>query len=1251
MSTVMRNTFFLGETVDNFSRLSGMTETQAKIKRDELASGFIYDMNNTGVIYQSNLDATGRDFKAKKCLAVDNVNNKIALTGDPEKLYVDGFRIVMESNPNMANHHVITLRANPVSGTQIDYGFLEVWKEAVDLDNNNAVLFPFGNTQYTASGTFDGCSLNNEDNTEEGAPLYLATSGAHGYYVSVKDENISKFLANPDNNVTVDNNGVLYQLRYRVRVSTVGSMDVRFPYDDTTNIKAQGSAASSSNVSFAKVNNDNGLSVASALDLSLDGRVMAIPLFSVNKRNTGNWSVTNMNGGVNRIDGKTVGVTVDDVIDLRNHVIDNNSFDYRRMVNHALDSILRNELRTVAEPWMKDNQGVKSYTNTGIYSNKLLRAECLVGADVELTDIANWEVQTIIKSKNGIDCKFDGVRSYFSNVASSQEIMGYIPALNADTANPDPVITYSSGPHIISVDARNMQSGNYFNTDNANRTLVSSKAAKVKFGNAMSTLGISNMECNGEWSGLGTDNASFTMLDESYFVVICKNTSEQTLNIGDTYTSVNGVTCTLVGYTELALTTNTGAIGFKFSGATLPVFGTLTGAEDNTGTFTSITPYTSSSKSVVYLKANNISGIKINDTYSSDGNTYTIKEINTSTSILGVQANGLSIDAGTFTKVSSASGPATFTVASNQLWFSPKLMLLGVDGATQDTSLCSYAIMPAACPVFVTPSVTFTEGSSVLTRVPYKNNLSFIGCHYYVDNTQILPNNGKGFIPVGYGDSTHCDSHSKTTNLQGFLYKEPVIKKVETSTREKHDHMWVIKDGNTYKMWNRDTINDNDGIFYHTSSDGITWTEGVFCEGLTHASAADDRGNPVVLKDGSVFKMWFMGWTTDSSNEKIFFSTSNDGVDWTTPIVAIDTDSFYTDASLGEIMMTVIKDDSKFKMWVGNTAKVFYCESTDGEHWSSFVLTNKNNNEESEGRIFCIIKEGSVFRCFGNKYMEISADGINWSDRIKLPRTVNDVIIDNSNVYGMTVIKDGPAYKMWYSGNSPDGETRDVFHMVLSCVDTSNEGTSTVGSYATMGNLNMAPDSDSKVVIFYEASAEQSDRRLNNNTQKVAENICKSSWSILSTLDAYTVNSPDALYRDAINVAYPWTDVNGKGASVDSNNTLEIYGVFNLDSMITHLLRDVECTTGINKDKFIVDTTSYVNPSSDIVNDVDANIVNNANFDIVNTAALADTGCEISSEIVSIDGNLYNAVVASTTQYGFNESIKITRIPGNPIMK
>lgn len=1251
MSTVMRNQRILGVTVDNFSRISGMTETQAKIKKDTLASGFIYDINNIGVIYQSNLDATGRDIKAKKCLAVDNVNNKIALTGDPEKLYVDGFRIVMESNPNLYNHHIITLRANPSNGTQVDFGFLEVWKETVDLDNENAVLFPYGNTQYTASGTFNTCTLNNTDIDAQGAPLYLATSGAHGYYVSVKDENISKFLANPDNNVTVDDNGVLYQLRYRVRVSTVNNMDIRFPYDDTTNIKAQGMAASSSNVSFAKVNTDNGLSIASSNELSLDGKVRAIPLFAVNKRNTGNWSVTNMNGGVNRIDGKTVGVTVDDVIDLRNHVIDNNSFDYRRMVNHALDSILRNELRTVAEPWMKRSSGTGSFTNTGIYGNKLLRAECLVGADVELSDIASWEVQTIIKSKNGIDCKFDGVRSYFSNIPSSQEIMGYIPALNANTANPDPIITYSSGPHIISVDARNMRSGNYFNTDNANRTLVSSKVPKVKFGNAMSTLGINNMECNGEWSGLGTDNASFTMLDESYFVVTCLNADELTLAIDDVYTSSNGVSCTVVGYNAAALTTSAGLIAFKFSGSTLPVWGTLTGADDNTGTYDSITPLSSSSYNLVVVKASTITGIKVGDTFTSSSNTYTVKEIFPATSCLALAADSKTVAAGTFTKATSESGPASFTVSANQLWFKPSYIINGENDSIQSVSYCSYALMPAACPVFVTPSVTFTEGSSVLTRVPYKNNLSFIGCHYYVGNTQILPNNGKGFIPVGYGDSSHCDSHSKTTSLQGFLYKEPVIKKVETSTREKHDHMWVIKDGNTYKMWNRDTINDNDGIFYHTSSDGITWTEGVFCEGLTHASAADDRGNPVVLKDGSVFKMWFMGWTTDSSNEKIFFSTSNDGVDWTTPIVAIDTDSFYTDASLGEIMMTVIKDDSKFKMWVGNTAKVFYCESTDGEHWSSFVLTNKNNNEESEGRIFCIIKEGSVFRCFGNNYMEISADGINWSDRIKLPRTVNDVIIDNSNVYGMTVIKDGPAYKMWYSGNSPDGETRDVFHMVLSCVDKSNTGTSTVGSYATMGNLNMAPDSDSKVVIFYEASAEQSDRRLNNNTQKVAENICKSGWSILSTLDAYTVSSPDALYRDAINVAYPWTDVNGKGASVDSNNTLEIYGVFNLDSMITHLLRDVECTTGINKDKFIVNTTSYVNPSSSPANDVDANISSSANFDIVNTAALAETGCEISSEIVSIDGNLYNAVVASTTQYGFNESIKITRIPGNPILK
>jgi hypothetical protein len=72
-------------------------------------------------------------------------------------------------------------------------------------------------------------------------------------------------------------------------------------------------------------------------------------------------------------------------------------------------------------------------------------------------------------------------------------------------------------------------------------------------------------------------------------------------------------------------------------------------------------------------------------------------------------------------------------------------------------------------------------------------------------------------------------------------------------------HPAVIVDGGVYKMWFE---RPDQGIFYATSVDGLTWTVHGVSLSPGPAGAWDRQvGSPVVVRDGSVLKMWYTGYS------------------------------------------------------------------------------------------------------------------------------------------------------------------------------------------------------------------------------------------------------------------------------------------------------------------------------------------------------------------------------------------------------
>jgi predicted GH43/DUF377 family glycosyl hydrolase len=134
----------------------------------------------------------------------------------------------------------------------------------------------------------------------------------------------------------------------------------------------------------------------------------------------------------------------------------------------------------------------------------------------------------------------------------------------------------------------------------------------------------------------------------------------------------------------------------------------------------------------------------------------------------------------------------------------------------------------------------------------------------------------------------------------------------------------VMLDGATYKTWYAGT--DASGIFrigYATSADGVSWTKSAANPHLTPGAAGqfDDAGvsSPCVIKDGAVFRMWYVGLdsTGPSGRHRIGYAQSVDGVTWTkyagNPVIGLGAAGQFDE--FGLFSPFVIKGGAVFRIW------------------------------------------------------------------------------------------------------------------------------------------------------------------------------------------------------------------------------------------------------------------------------------------------------------------------------------------------
>lgn len=240
----------------------------------------------------------------------------------------------------------------------------------------------------------------------------------------------------------------------------------------------------------------------------------------------------------------------------------------------------------------------------------------------------------------------------------------------------------------------------------------------------------------------------------------------------------------------------------------------------------------------------------------------------------------------------------------------------------------------------------------------------------------------------------------------------------------------VIKDGSTYKMWYTGLDGVTTSIMAATSTDGLTWnklantteapsnttgTNGRIPLGASGRGDDASVGIPTVIKDGSVYRMWYAG--NDGVITSIFGATSPDGLTWTkidnTTEPASNTTgtkgripigaSGFGDAS-GVEEPTVIKDDGIYKMtYTGKAANaqftIFSALSYDGLTWTKIANSTEAPTD------------------FNNTLGRIS-DG--------------NVEGDNSYVAAGSVLKVGGYYYHWYEGADNTANTSRIYLAVMS---------------------------------------------------------------------------------------------------------------------------------------------------------------------------------------------------------------------------
>ncbi len=179
----------------------------------------------------------------------------------------------------------------------------------------------------------------------------------------------------------------------------------------------------------------------------------------------------------------------------------------------------------------------------------------------------------------------------------------------------------------------------------------------------------------------------------------------------------------------------------------------------------------------------------------------------------------------------------------------------------------------------------------------------------------------------------------------------PLNMGIEDITATRVYEPWVIYDGSVFQMWYngwQETDPNHHGarIYYANSTDAVHWiTYGLVLDVGAPGSWEDkDVSTPVVLKDGTTYRMWYTGVTESGPWSSLGYATSYDGIYWTkhpgNPVMVPGGNGGWDDWDITDI--SLIFNGIHYIAWYGAQQfrdapqKVGVATSTDGVSWTKY---------------------------------------------------------------------------------------------------------------------------------------------------------------------------------------------------------------------------------------------------------------------------------------------------------------------------
>ncbi len=256
----------------------------------------------------------------------------------------------------------------------------------------------------------------------------------------------------------------------------------------------------------------------------------------------------------------------------------------------------------------------------------------------------------------------------------------------------------------------------------------------------------------------------------------------------------------------------------------------------------------------------------------------------------------------------------------------------------------------------------------------YAPNVLFDGTTYYMWYTR---ESGEDLEKIGF--ATSPDGIIWT--LIDSLALEPSFDPTRFDG-ESVGQCWVIKEGDTLKMWYCGEGRDIRGIGYAWSMDRHNWTK-VDGSGMGR-SVYDETmdgpntmalGTPCVVKDGGTYHIWYLKTTYEAPNIvfNIGYATSPNGLDWTNvpgsgtngAVLDLGKSGKFDESQV--LFPSVIKENDEFKMWctgkdILDSYRTGYATSGDGIHWTKVAGNGTNGACLDSAASASVITIGDTYR-------------------------------------------------------------------------------------------------------------------------------------------------------------------------------------------------------------------------------------------------------------------------------------------------